>query len=116
MQSDRILYRGFLLQKVNGIAEIKDIRNPYYRAPKVEDLKVLLEMGFFKGATYLLMKSDLKKIERYKRLIENKKKLLDQTENPRKIQEHLNSIERYSTEIKYYKSQVRRWQKSLKTS
>lgn len=114
--SSRILFRGFLLEMTNGgVISLKDIRNPYYREVSQMDLSTILDLGFEYGTTYLLMKSDSRKVARYNRLIANKKKLLEVTNNPRKKMEHMNAIARYTTEINYYESQVRRWQQFTKT-
>lgn len=110
----RILFRGFLLENNEGIISLMDVRSPYYKAPSVEDMNVLYGRGFLKGTTYLLMKSDERKIERYKELSEQQARLSLRVRNPRKKQEYENSVLRYNLEIEYYMSQVRRWQKSLK--
>ena len=110
----RILFRGFLLEKKGGYVCLMDTRNPYYKIPTTEDLNILFSMGFYNGATYLLMKSDEGKIKRYKELIKKQGALLDKIVNPRKKQEYLNTIGRFKSEIEYYESQVGRWQKILK--
>jgi len=115
--SDRILFRGFLLEKnFDGTVSFKDIRTLYYREVDKKLLPIFLERGFEQGATYLLMQSDSRKIDRYNRLIANKQNLLEVTDNPRKQMEHLNAIARYTSEINYYESQVRRWQQFIKNS
>ena len=109
-KSDRILFRGFMLEKNDdGSVSFKDIRNTYYREVRQKDLKIILEMGFYAGTTYLLMESDKRKIRRYEELIEYKARLLEDTENPRKQREHLNTINRYEQELNYYRTQVSRW-------
>ena len=113
--SDRILFRGFLLEKeLDGTILFKDIRSPYYKDINRHDLEVFFDMGFLKGTTYLLMESDKRKVSRYKELKQHKTRLLEITDNPRKYKEHLNTISRYESEINYYKSQVSRWQEFIK--
>jgi len=108
-KTPRILFRGFMLEKNKGVVSITDIRTPYYRPISEKDLEVLLERGFMKGTTYLLMMSDNSKIKRYTKLIELHSRALKEVINPRKKEEYKNSIVRHNLEIKYYKSQVRRW-------
>ena len=114
---ERILFRGFLMEKSSGgMVSIKDVRSPYYKEVDKLDLLAILERGFEQGATYLLMKSDSRKIARYNKLIADKQRLLEVTHNPRKKMEHLNAISRYTMEINYYESQVRRWQQFTKNN
>lgn len=96
---ERILFRGFLLEKVNGVATIKDISTTYYKEVNKESLDILISKGFIKGSTYLLMLSDLRKIDMYKKLIERYQNIDDSSLR----------ISRYEQEINYYKSQVSRW-------
>ena len=111
----RILFRGFCLERSKDSVIIKDIRNTYYKRPKDEDLQIIMDNGFVVGTTMILMESDKKKIERYKKLKDNQIRLSKANNiNPRKLQEHKNSINRYELEINYYESQVNRWQQFIK--
>ena len=109
-----VTFRGFRIVKSDEGIELMDIRTPMFSSVKDEDLIVLQERGFLKGATYLLMLSDKKKIDDYKVLISRTIKTAADCGNPRKKQEHLNNITYYRKEVEYYKSQVSRWQKFLK--
>lgn len=111
---ERLLFRGFLIEKIKGITVLKDIRSPYYTDVRSEDLAILLDMGFIEGSTYLLMLSDQRKIETFKNFEEKHRILSKDSSNPRKKQEHLNSVRIYIEKSNYYESQVRRWQKQLK--
>ena len=115
-KTERTLFKGFLIEKVNGSVRILDIRDPYYYPAKPEDLQVILSMGFRVGTTYLLMKSDEGKIEKFTALADGQRVKLKTVKNARKKQEYENSIIRYTNEIIYYESQVRRWQFFLKNN
>lgn len=109
----RILFRGFAIEIKGNDTVITDIRSPYYNPVSVKDLRVLTSMGFVVGTTYLLMESDLKKIDSFKVQISKYAGLLKGIISTRKRQEYLNTIARISKEIDYYKSQVGRWQKTI---
>lgn len=111
--SKRILFRGFSIDKIGGKVVLEDIRTPYYRPVSSVDLKILIKMGFVRGTTYLLMCSDKRKIEVYKRFSEKEARMSQEVINPRKKKEHINTIERFGKEIDYYTSQVRRWESIL---
>lgn len=115
-KSERFLYRGFSIEKTNGIIIIKDIRSPYYRDVSSEDMAVLLKRGFIKGSTYLLMLSDKRKVEIFKSLENKNRKSAHSSRNPRKKQEYLNSVRIYIEKANYYESQVSRWHKQLKNT
>ena len=110
LKSDCILFRGFKLEKNNDEYTLQDIRGPYYKDVDEETLEFLESKGLIKGATYLLMESDKRKILLFKEKINEHARLIVENLNPRKKQEYLNSIERFEIEVEYYTSQVRKWQ------
>jgi hypothetical protein len=112
-KQERFLYRGFSIEKKGEEIIILDIRSAYYLNAFPSDLKVMLEKGFMDGATYLLMLSDIEKIERYKILEKKNKELAKKSTNPRKKQEHVNSAAFNKQRVNYYSLQVRRWEKQL---
>ena len=113
-KTERILFRGFLIEKVKSTIRILDIRTPYYKPIEPPDLEVLLAKGFRVGTTYLLMKSDEGKIERFNVLANEKLVKSEETDSPRKKEEYRKAISRYNKEVEYYESQVRRWQNFIK--
>ena len=112
-KQERFLYRGFSIEKKGEEIIILDIRSTFYEPACKADLRVLFNMGFINGATYLLMESDLEKIKFFNKKAKAKSRLARKSVNPRKKQEHLNSAESYREKSKYYKSQVRRWRKQI---
>lgn len=109
MKTPVVLFRGFKFEKTDDNITLQDVRNIYYKDVDPDTMMVFESKGFIKGATYLLMKSDERKIELYKEMIDGHEGLINENLNPRKKQEYLNSIERYKDQIKYYVSQVRKW-------
>ena len=114
LKTGRQLFRGFSIEKVNGVVNLQDIRHAYPKPVDPQDLSVLCAYGFVDGATYLLMLSDQRKIDKYKSLGEKFKGLEEKHDNPRKKQEYVNLSLMCQNEIEYYELQVSRWQKQLK--
>tara|TARA_R110000851_G_scaffold328131_1_gene498411 strand:- start:285 stop:677 length:393 start_codon:yes stop_codon:yes gene_type:complete len=114
VKDGRILYRGFSIKKEeSGEIIIQDIRTPMFGDVNKEDLSVLKQRGFLKGATYLLMLSDENKINIYKKLIARTQRSAKNSDNSRKRQEFLNRVDYYKNEVEYYSAKVRRWAQIL---
>lgn len=113
MKTDVLMFRGFKFEEVKGKKVLTDIRGMYYKAVDEETMELFNSIGFIKGATKLIMESDLRKIEVYAEMIAGHKKLINEHLNPRKKEEYLNSIKRYEEDVKHYESQIRRWKQTL---
>ncbi len=114
-EREKFFFRGFSIEKKDDTIEIMDVRCSSYKKIRDNDLSVLMDMGFIKGTTFLLMQSDKERLEDSEGSFYNQIRSARLTENSTKKRACLLSASRYKREVDYYDSQITRWNNTLQS-